>query len=226
VQPNNIIMLGATGAVGNQVALTLSKMSAVNQLTLLGRRPVENIKGPSISQHEINIFSPQSYEPLLAGHNTAICTLGVGQPSKVSKEEFVKIDKEAVLNFACACKNAGVSHFQLLSSVGANSGSNSLYLCTKGQLEDSLKELGFDKLSIFQPSMIITPTNRYGLSQAIALAVMPLVDPLLLGSFKKFRSIKVETLGRAMGINVFQIADRTSTQIFHWNDFIKLSEKQ
>ena len=33
----------------------------------------------------------------LGGHNVAICTLGVGEPSKVSKkEEFVKIDKTAV----------------------------------------------------------------------------------------------------------------------------------
>jgi len=69
-------------------------MPSIKQLTLLGRRPAENIVGESVSQHKIDIFSPQSYEPFLAGHDTAICTLGVGQPSKMSKEEFVKIDKD------------------------------------------------------------------------------------------------------------------------------------
>jgi hypothetical protein len=36
----------------------------------------------------------------------------------MSKEDFVKIDKNAVLDFAIACKNEGVSQFSLLSSVG------------------------------------------------------------------------------------------------------------
>lgn len=90
---NKIIMLGATGAVGNHAALTLSKMPSVQQLSLLGRRPAENVVDESILQHEIDIFSAKSYEPFLNGHGTAICTLGVGQPSKMSKEEFIKIDK-------------------------------------------------------------------------------------------------------------------------------------
>lgn len=218
-------MLGATGAVGNHVALTLSELSSMNQLTLLGRRPAENIVGQSILQHEIDIFSPKSYEPFLKGHNIAICTLGVGQPSKMSKEEFVKIDKDAVLDFASACKKAGVSHFELLSSVSANSSSVSFYLRTKGQLEDGLIELGFERLSLFHPSMIITPKNRFGLSQALTLAIMPLLDPLLIGFLKKYRSILVEKLGRAIAMNVFESIDNSDTEVLHWNDFIELSEK-
>lgn len=157
----NIVMLGATGAVGNHAALTLSKMPSVTQLTLLGRRAAENVVGESVVQYEIDIFSPKSYESFLNGHGTAICTLGVGQPSKMSKEEFVKIDKNAVLDFASTCKKAGVTHFELLSSVGVRSTSSLFYLRTKGELEDGLKELGFERLSLFHPSMIMTPANRY-----------------------------------------------------------------
>lgn len=217
-------MFGATGAVGNQVAMTLSKMPMVKKLSLLGRTPAENIVGPSIFQHKIDIFSPKSYEPFLDGHDTAICTLGVGQPSKMSKEEFVKIDKNAVLAFASACKKAGITHFELLSSVGVSSTSSSFYLRTKGELEDSLKELGFERLSLFHPSMIVTPTNRYGLSQAFALAVMPLLDPFLIGSYNKFRSIPVERLGTAIAINLFQDRQIPATEILHWIDFIELSK--
>ncbi|WP_372738314.1 hypothetical protein [Neptunomonas sp.] len=86
-------MLGATGAVGNHTALTPEKMAFVKTFTLLGRRPIDNVLGESIFQHEIDIFSPKTYESFLNGHDTAICTLGVGQPSKVSKEEFVKLIK-------------------------------------------------------------------------------------------------------------------------------------
>lgn len=39
-------MLGATGAVGSQVELTLANSPMLKQLTLLGRSPAENIVGP------------------------------------------------------------------------------------------------------------------------------------------------------------------------------------
>ena len=221
-----VIMIGATGAVGNQVALTLSTMPEVKQLTLLGRRPAENIVGSSITQHEVDIFSPASYEGLLEGHTTAICTLGVGQPSKMTKAEFVKIDKDAVLSFASACKKAGVTHFELLSSVGVSSSSKSFFLRTKGELEDGLKALEFERLSQFHPSMIITPTNRYGLSQALVLKIMPWIDPLLIGSLSKYRSILVEKLGRAMAMNVLKNTGSRGTETLHWVDFIKLSDHQ
>lgn len=223
--PLNIIMLGATGAVGTQVALTLSKIPSINKLTLLGRRPVSNLAGSHITQHIIDIFSPNSYTTYIPGHTKAICTLGVGQPSKTSKEEFIKVDKLAVLNFARACKEAGVEHFELLSAVGVSSSSYSFYLRTKGELEDGLNELRFKRLSLFHPSMIITPKNRYGMTQAIFLAMMPLLDPLLRGSSSKFRSITVERLGRAMALNLFETNNNIGSEILTWQNFMELSQK-
>src|SRR5215218_3210558 len=162
----SVVMLGATGAVGNHTARTLAGLPELTRLSLLGRRPVEGLAGGAIEQHVIDILAPSSYRDLLAGHDTAICTLGVGEPSKMSTAEFVRIDRDAVLDFASACKQAGVRHFELLSSAGASSTSALFYLRTKGQLEEGLKALGFERLSLFQPSMILTPTNRYGLLQA------------------------------------------------------------
>ena len=68
---------------------------------------------------------------------------------------------------------------------------------------EDLKALQFERLSIFQPSMILTPTNRYGMSQAFTLAVWPLLNPFLLGGLKKYRGIKVEDLGTAIAVNAF-----------------------
>ena len=219
-----VIMLGATGAVGNQAALQLSKIPQLGQLTLLGRNQANNIVGEVIQQHQVDVCKPDSYCSLLQGHEIAICTLGVGQPSKVSKQAFVEIDKIAVLDFAIACKAAGITHFQLLSSVGASAASRSFYLRSKGELEDALKALNFERLSLFQPSMIITPKNRYGLSQALFLKFMPLLDPLLIGSINKFRSIAVDRLGKAIAFNVYtEYADINKIETLHWADFITLS---
>ncbi len=58
--------------------------------------------------------------------------------AKMSKEDFVRIDKQAVLDFAVACMEAGVSHFQLLASVAISPQSKSFYLRTKGELVEEL----------------------------------------------------------------------------------------
>ncbi len=214
-------MLGATGAVGGHTARTLAGLQGLTRLSLLGRRPAEGLPGGAIEQHAIDIFAPSSYRDLLAGHDTAICTLGVGEPAKMSKAEFVRIDRDAVLDFAAACKQAGVRHFELLSSAGASSTSALFYLRTKGQLEEGLKALGFERLSLFQPSMILTPTNRYGLMQGITLFVFPWLEPLLVGPLRKARGIRVDRLGAAIAMNV--LTEATGVETLQWDDFMRLT---
>lgn len=217
----NVVMLGATGAVGTEVVSTLIDMPELARLTLLGRRAVEGISHDGLSQHTADIFDASSYAMHLRGHDTAICTLGVGQPSKVSREDFVRIDKLAVLDFATACKQAGVRHFQLLGSIGSDSASRSFFLRTKGELEDGLKARGFDRLSIFQPSMILTPENRYGLMQALTLWGWPKLNFLLTGPRTKYRGIKVAALGRAIALNTR--VGGTGAETLRWDEFQALA---
>ena len=45
--------------------------------------------------------------------HAAFSTMGIGQPRKVAKQEFWKVDVEQNTAFARACKIAGVRHFSL-----------------------------------------------------------------------------------------------------------------
>lgn len=213
----SVVMLGATGAVGTQVLKSLLNFPNVQNISILGRRPVENISTKHVQQHKIDVFNTRSYELYLTNSEVAICTFGVGQPSKVSKEDFIKIDKTAVIDFAKACKKAGVRHFELLASVGINAKSTSFYLRTKGELVNELKSLQFDRLSIFQPSMILTPTNRYGILQGLNLLIWPLISPILIGPLKKYRSIKVEALGTAIAKNI--LSNKSGEEKLTWQNF-------
>jgi len=216
----SIVMIGATGAVGGEALKSLLKIQNHSRLSLLGRRPVEGINDTKVTQHKINIFDPNTYAGILEGHTTAICTLGVGQPSKISKEDFLKIDKVAVIDFAKACKKAGIKHFELLPSVGISAQSSQYYLRAKGELVEELKTMKFDRLSIFQPSMILTPTNRYGVSQGILLFITPLLKPFLLGGLRQYRGIKVEKLGAALAKNIFTKGE--GLEYLKWDDFQRL----
>lgn len=213
----SVIALGATGAVGSEALKALLKLSNLEKVTLLGRRKVEGITNPSVRQIIVDVNDAVDFEKSVAHHKVAICTLGIGQPSKVSKEQFEAIDKTAVLNFARACKSAGVEHFQLLASVGIDPKSNTFYLRIKGELVEELKKLEFKRLSIFKPSMILTPTNRYDWKQGLTLKIWPILNPLLLGGLKQFRGVKVATLGRAFVGNL--LTEGEGYQELKWEDF-------
>lgn len=219
----SILMLGASGAVGTATLHTLLQCPNIQKLTLLGRNPIANIDTDFVQQHKINVSDSKSYQQYLTDHNTAICTLGVGQPSKVSTEDFVNIDKLAALDFAKECKKKGVAHFELLSSVGISPKAFSFYLRTKGELVEELKSLHFERLSIFKPSMILTQTNRYGFSQAVLLKVWPLLKPLLIGSLSKYRGVPIDVLGKAIAKNVFKEAD--SFEELQWDEFYAVIQK-
>jgi uncharacterized protein YbjT (DUF2867 family) len=219
--PSSVVMMGATGAVGQEVLSALLSMPQPIQITTLGRRPAAVPAHDRLLQHVVDVHQPQTYQHYLQGQQAAICTLGVGQPSKVSQAEFIRVDKDAVLAFAVACKQGGVKHFELLGSVGADHKSRSLYLRTKGELRNALVALRFERLSIFQPSMILTPSNRYGLAQGLTLAIWPTLGHLLIGSLRKYRGVTVSTLGLAMARNLF--AGGQGVEILHWPDFMALA---
>jgi uncharacterized protein YbjT (DUF2867 family) len=212
-----VVMLGATGAVGQEALAELQRMPNIESITALVRRPFTPTASAKLTLHIVDVLKPDTYQDLLAGHDVAICTLGVGEPSKASFDEFKRIDFDGPLDFAKACRAANVKHFELLCSVGANPASSNRYLKSKGALRDAIHALGFVRFSCFQPSMIITPTNRYGASQAVLLAIWPIVSSLLLGPLVKYRGVAVDELGQAIARNLGTTG--RGTEILEWPAF-------
>ncbi|WP_373236842.1 NAD(P)H-binding protein [Cohaesibacter celericrescens] len=100
----SIVMIGATGAVGTQALKRLVELDDVGKITLLVRS-LSAVESDKITQHVVDVLDPETYQTHLHGHDIGISTFGVGEPSKISKEDFLKIDKDAVLAFATNCKN-------------------------------------------------------------------------------------------------------------------------
>ncbi len=216
-----VIVLGSTGAVGTQLTLELLRQPSVTAITLLVRRahPDSAIAtSPKVTMVQVDVFDRGAYRAHLPGHDVAFSTFGVGTSKGMSKEDFVKIDMECVRAFATECKAAGVKHFSSLGSVGANRKSKVFYLRIKGQLEQALIDLQFERVSLFRPSMILTPKNRYGVAQALTLRFYPWLNPLLVGGAKQFRGIKVEELGKAMARNACSAAS-SPVEFLAWPQF-------
>ncbi len=212
------ILLGSTGAVGGHVLAELLRSPAFVAVTTVGRRVAELADPPAkLVQHAVSLDDPASYHPFLAGNDAAICTLGVGQPSKMARDEVWKIEVDYVMGFAKACREEGVKHFSLMTSVGTDAKSSIDYLKMKGVLEDRVKALSFERASFFQPSMLLTPRNRYGVTQALTLAVWPKIGWALVGGLRRYRGITVEDLGRAIVLNAAREGQGVET--YTWDDF-------
>jgi uncharacterized protein YbjT (DUF2867 family) len=222
------VIAGSTGAVGGNVTAALLASARFEVIVSVGRRLMENLpSSPRFSQHVVDMSDPSSYETLLTGYSCAFCTLGIGQASKVSREELYRVDVRMAIDFASACRRQGIRHFTLMTAVGANTRSKFYYVRIKGELEEKLIALGFARTSIFRPSMLLTPENRYGFTQGVMLRLFPIIQPLLFGPLRKFRGIRVEDLGRAMVTNAEQPASNPSgVEIFEWDDFEELLRPQ
>ena len=123
--------------------------------------------------------------PPLPEAQVAVCALGTTRAKAGSAAAFRAVDHDAVLAFARAAKAAGVTHFILVSSVGANPKASLLYPRTKGEVEAALAGMGFTRLDILQPGLLIGPrAERRPVERFLqwAAPVMDLALPRDLGS--------------------------------------------
>lgn len=165
-----ILLAGATGLVGGLVLDLLADAIPVT------RRPIRGCPGVVADFDDL---------PPLPPAGTAICALGTTRAKAGSDAAFRAVDLQAVLAFARAAQAAGVTHFILVSSVGADPNARLLYPRTKGEVEAALADMNFARLDILQPGLLIGPrSERRPVERFLqwAAPVMNLVMPRALGS--------------------------------------------
>ncbi|XP_022235952.1 oxidoreductase HTATIP2-like isoform X2 [Limulus polyphemus] len=107
---------------------------------------------------------------------------------------FFKVDHDYVVNSAKVAKQHGCKHFIFVSSSGANHKSKILYHKTKGLAEEDLKEIGFDRLSVFRPGFLLCNRRESRPLERAALTVMKPITSL----FPTLMSVPTSYLAKAM----------------------------
>jgi uncharacterized protein YbjT (DUF2867 family) len=83
-----------------------------------------------------------------------LSALGTTRGAAGSLEAQRAVDYDLNLALAKAAKEAGVTTYALVSSGGASAKSSFPYLRMKGELEEAVREVGFDHLVILRPGML------------------------------------------------------------------------
>lgn len=200
-----ICLVGATGLVG---ATLIEQAVHRSDVRIVGVARHE-MKLPLGARMEMLLADPSGWDDAIAasGAKVLVCALGTTM-ARVDRDEaaFRAVDHDLVLQCARAAKAAGIEHMILVSSVGADTGSRHFYLQVKGEIEYALSRLRFRRLDILRPGLIRGPRAERRPLERIAQLFAPLADLFLQGRRRRFRSIRVEVLARAIFALAFQKA--------------------
>lgn len=180
----NIVLLGSTGATGSSILKHLDQLTTIGKITTISRNPpkTQSDKINSIVASVENWYKSENY----TSNDTAISAFGTTKANAGGIEKFEEIDRGYNYKFAQAAKENGVKNFILISSMGASSSSSFPYLRIKGDLEQDIIKLGFDKTVILRPGFLITKrenhkTSLASISASIIQTLNPIIGPLAKG---------------------------------------------
>lgn len=205
---NSVLIFGGTGAVGKCLVREALASNAFTRVLTLGRRTLatdDSFTNTTVLEQKVVNFDqiqdsfPSDLPPVV------FCALGTNLTSAPSKEAWKKIDQQYVVDSARyvhekAPKDpkSGRSkvHFVYCSAIGADPNSHFFGTRTKGETEQALAGIGFERVSIFQPALlkVVEPRESVTMVEWVATKFVPLLDFVA----EKYTTVSVATVAKCM----------------------------
>ncbi|CAD5124528.1 DgyrCDS12806 [Dimorphilus gyrociliatus] len=165
----NAFVMGFTGGIGQEVLKALAREKLFAKVVLIGRRKVEfdDEELKTWEQRIVDFDNLSKHTEDFKDLHVGFCSLGTTR-AKAGKEGFYKIDHDYVLESAKLAKDGGCEEFHYVSSAGADKSSMFFYLKTKAEIEDDLSKVGFNRLSIYRPKMLLGKRDEARMGERVA----------------------------------------------------------
>ena len=188
------LVLGATGATGQELVKLLLEDSNFSKVSVFVRRAI-NINHEKLIIHEINFSKLRQYNSLVNG-DILFSALGTTKKQAGGKKAQFLVDYTYQYEFAKMAFENGISHYSLVSSVGANKDSIFFYPKIKGALEESVRIFNFKKIQIFQPPSLIRQPELMRSVEKISIKLLNGINKL--GLLKTLKPLLVKDLAKKM----------------------------
>ena len=208
------VVFGGTGLVGREL---------INQL--IGREDYENIIAVlriplpfSDTKLEQLILPDFSHLLQLKGELKAtdyFCCIGTTIKKAGSQEAFRLVDFGIPKDIASLAESLSVTNFVLISSIGADASSSNFYLRTKGEMENTVRDLYSGNLKIVRPSLLMGKRKEYRFGENFAEFFMTILGWLFCGPLSKYRGIYARDVANAM---IIISGDPSDKVVFETNE--------
>ena len=190
------IVVGAGGLVGSELIKVLLASAGSEEVVVLVRKELP-IRHHKLKQLLVDFNRLDDYSDAIKG-DAVFCCLGSTRKKTPDLTEYRKIDHDYPLQLALIALGNHVKQYHLVSAIGADAGSSNFYTKTKGETERDIIEVGLPALHIYQPSLLTGNRKEVRPMEGFFAVLMKVVNPLLVGSLKKYRSIAAATVAKAM----------------------------
>jgi uncharacterized protein YbjT (DUF2867 family) len=191
---NIAIVIGATGLVGRALIDQLADADHISNVITLTRHPAGH-SCPKIHNQVVDFDHLEDYASSFNADLLFSC-LGTTRKQAGSIAAQRKVDLDYQYKAAQLAANHGVHHYLLVSSSSANISSNNPYLQMKGELEQKVQTLPFNRISIFQPSLLLGQRAELRMGEKLGSWILPVLCSI--PGLRRFRPIAGEQVAAKM----------------------------
>jgi uncharacterized protein YbjT (DUF2867 family) len=187
-----LLLVGATGLVGQSVLRQALADSRVTKLVAVTRKPLPpqpRLENPVVDFDALPADAP--WWQVDAG----ICTLGTTMRQAGSHQAFRKVDVDYPLAVAKLLRQYGAQSFAFNSSIGANPKARAFYMRIKGEVEQKLIACGFPSLTLVRPSGILGPRKPHRAWEARTIRAFHSLRPVLP---RHYRVVPADKIAKAL----------------------------
>lgn len=188
------LVIGATGLVGSEVLHQLLADDRYLRVRVFHRRST-GIDHPKLEEHIVDFDAIDNWKHLIRG-DELYSALGTTIKKAGSQEKQYTVDYTYQFDVAKAAAENGVKKYSLVSSAGANHRSRFFYSRLKGELDDDVKALPFEVITIMRPSILAGDRNEKRPGESIGLFFISFMTKI--PGLKKYRPISGKTVAQGM----------------------------
>lgn len=190
------ILVGASGSIGRSLLQDLLNDIHYTEVLVLVRKKL-TIQHPKLNQLVIDFDRLSTFAADIKG-NAVFCCLGTTKSQTPDQQQYRQIDYQYPLDVARIALKNGAESYHLVSAMGADETSSFFYNRTKGEVERDLKAIPFKSIHIYRPSLLDGERSQKRFGESMMNKLMHIINPLLVGKWRKYRSIKVGAVAKVM----------------------------
>ena len=190
------LLAGATGLVGGHVLHELLSGDTWSQVVTVGRRSLD-LHFAKLEQRVLDLGAIEAQGDLPRADDV-FCCLGTTIRQAGSQAAFRRVDHDFVIGLARMGLRIGATQFVLISAIGADPESRVFYSRVKGETEAAVRALPYRAVQIFRPGLLLGNRAEFRFGEKVAMGLVPLLHPFLLGRWRRYHSIQASDVARAM----------------------------